>query len=44
MSAVSYSIASLCFFSLDDAGFGLLAGILVVGILSGAFLAWLVRD
>jgi hypothetical protein len=44
MSAASFGIASLCFFSLDDAGLGLIAGMLVVGVLSGAFLVWLVKD
>jgi hypothetical protein len=36
--------ASLCFFSLDDAGLGLLAGMLVADVMSGTFLVWLVRD
>jgi hypothetical protein len=43
MSAISYGMASLCFFSLNDAGQGFIAGMLVVGVLSGAFLVWLVK-
>lgn len=38
MSAVSYGMASLCNFLLDDAGPGLLAGMVVAGVVSGTFL------
>ena len=42
-SVVSWGIMSLLFFSFDNAGLGLLIGVLVFGALSGAFLIWLVR-
>ena len=43
-SVVSWGILWLSFFSFDDAGLGLLIGVLVLGALSGAFLIWLVRN